>query len=71
MLANLEELTEENCLDALRKEVELRDKMGGALYWYVVNDDCQRIANQCIFKFNKGFNTVQAILENKEQVEVG
>lgn len=63
MLPKLDDLTEENCLDALRKEVALRDKMGGALYWNVVNDDCQQIADKCVFKFKKDFGEVHTILE--------
>ena len=63
MLTKIEDLTEENCLDALRDEVALRNKMGGALYWNIVNDDCQRIANVCVFRFNKGCEIVQSILE--------
>ena len=63
MLTALNELTKENCLDALRKEVALRDKMGGALYWGVVNDDCREIADKCIFKFKCDFGEVQKILK--------
>ncbi len=62
MLTKLEDLTEENCLDALRNEVALRNKMGGALYWNIVNDDCQQIADKCIFKFKKDCDLITEIL---------
>lgn len=65
MLTPLNVLTKENCLDALRKEVALRDKMGGALYWNVVNDDCRKIAEDCIYKFKCDFATVQKILNGE------
>jgi hypothetical protein len=27
----------------LKEAIEMRDKMGGALYWNIVNDDCKEI----------------------------
>lgn len=65
MLTALNELTKENCLDVLRKEVALRDKMCGSLYWNVANDDCQKIADCCIFKFKCDYATVQKILNGE------
>lgn len=62
-MTTLDELTKENCLDVLRKHVELRDKMGGALYWNVANDECQKIADKCVFQFKCNFGEVQKILE--------
>lgn len=32
--------------EKLRKKVELRDEMGGALYWNVLNEECCHLANE-------------------------
>ena len=37
-----------NLLKELKKKVELRDSMGGALYWNIVNDQCCELANKCL-----------------------
>lgn len=41
-------ITPELMLEKLKFEVSLRDKMGGALYYNVQNEECCRIANKCI-----------------------
>jgi len=38
--------TKEEGLKALKEAVDLRDKMGGAMYWNMMNDDCVEIANK-------------------------
>ncbi len=39
----LEELTEE-----LKSHVVIRDKMCGAMYWNILNDECCKMANKCV-----------------------
>jgi hypothetical protein len=34
-------------LEELKEKVTLRDKMGAALYWNVLNEECCRLANKC------------------------
>ncbi len=34
-------------LEELRKHVGVRNKMGGAMYWNILNDECCEIANRC------------------------
>jgi hypothetical protein len=36
--------TKEQGLEKLKKGIEIRNKMGGALYWNIVNDDCIEMA---------------------------
>ena len=38
--------TKEEGLEKLKRAVRLRNSMGGALYWNIMNDDCLRMANQ-------------------------
>lgn len=38
--------TKEQGLEKLKEAVAIRNKMGGALYWNIVNDDCLEIANR-------------------------
>lgn len=33
-------------LENLKKAVKLRNSMGGALYWIILNDDCIEITSQ-------------------------
>ena len=35
-------------LSFLKDAVTLRKSMGGALYWNIVNDDCNKIADRCL-----------------------
>jgi hypothetical protein len=41
-LESLDELMAE-----LKEHVSLRNQMGGALYWNIINDECCQIANKC------------------------
>lgn len=36
----------EDGLKKLKEAVELRNQMGGALYWNILNDDCMEIARK-------------------------
>jgi hypothetical protein len=38
--------TLEEGIRALKEAVEIRDKMGGAMYYNILNDDCCSIANK-------------------------
>jgi hypothetical protein len=38
----------ETGMKKLKENITLRNKMGGAMYWNMVNDDCRLIANKCI-----------------------
>ena len=38
--------TKEQGLEKLKEAVAIRNKMGGALYWNIVNDDCLEIADK-------------------------
>lgn len=40
-----EETTEEG-IERLKKSVETRNKMGGAMYWNIMNEDVCELANQ-------------------------
>lgn len=35
-------------LEKLKAHVDLRDKMGGALYYNILNDECCQMANECL-----------------------
>lgn len=35
----------EDGIESLKQLVSLRDKMGGAMYWNILNDDCCELAN--------------------------
>ena len=35
--------TKKEGMEKLKQAVELRDSMGGALYWNICNDDCKEI----------------------------
>lgn len=43
------EITQEMsvALEELRQKVKLRDQMGGALYYNILNDECCQLANKC------------------------
>jgi len=43
----LELESKEELLNELKEHVRVRDTMGGALYWNVVNDECRQIARRC------------------------
>lgn len=38
--------TKEQGLKKLKETVSIRNQMGGALYWNIVNDDCLEIADK-------------------------
>lgn len=38
--------TKEQGLEKLKETVSIRNQMGGALYWNIVNDDCLEIADK-------------------------
>lgn len=40
------EETIEQGIERLRKVVQIRDKMGGQLYWNIMNDDACELASQ-------------------------
>jgi len=40
--------TKEALLAELKEHVRVRNKMGGALYWNVLNDECLQIAEKCL-----------------------
>jgi len=39
--------SKEEALTALEKHVKVRNKMCGALWYNVINDECCKIANKC------------------------
>lgn len=42
------ESTPEKVLEELKQKVQLRDQMGGSLYYNVMNDECCQLANKCL-----------------------
>lgn len=38
--------TPEEGLEKLKKAVEIRNQMGGAMYWSICEDDCLRLADK-------------------------
>lgn len=38
----------EEGLEKLKEAVRLRNQMGGALYWNILNDDCLRMADKLL-----------------------
>jgi hypothetical protein len=38
--------TKEEGIEKLKETVSIRNKMGGALYWNIVNGDCMKIADE-------------------------
>jgi hypothetical protein len=49
-------------LKELKSMVNMRNKMGGAMYYNICNDDAHQIANRLVC-LGVSFNTVQEILE--------
>lgn len=41
--------TKEQGLEKLKEGVKTRNRMGGSLYWNIVNDDCIEIANKLLY----------------------
>lgn len=52
--------TEEG-MEKLRKYVSIRNVMGGALYWNIVNDDCLRLAD-ALYPAGADRNEIESIL---------
>ena len=46
--ARVAEETKEELFEKLKKRVSMRNQMGGALYWNILNDECCQIANNCL-----------------------
>lgn len=38
----------EDLMAELKDHIEVRNQMGGALYWNILNDECMEIAKKCI-----------------------
>ena len=38
--------TKEQGIEKLKEVVSIRNRMGGYLYWNIVNDDCMKIADK-------------------------
>lgn len=53
--------TEEG-MEKLRKYVSIRNAMGGALYWNIVNADCLRLADALVFA-GADRNEIKSILD--------
>ena len=49
-LNEIREMNQEGAVNALKQAVKLRNSMGGALYYNIVNDDCISIAKICLSK---------------------
>jgi GH18 family chitinase len=45
-MLDIEFSTLEDGLEKLKKAVGIRDKMGGAMYWQICEDDCLRLADK-------------------------
>jgi hypothetical protein len=44
----LNKMSKEEVFEQLKKSVGIRNQMGGAMYWNILNDECCAIANKCI-----------------------
>lgn len=44
----LNQITKEEALSKLKESIELRNKMCGAMWWNILNDECLKIARKCI-----------------------
>jgi len=51
----------EDLLNKLKEAVGIRNQMGGALYWNILNDDCIEIAQKCR-NFGCDYEEVYSIL---------
>ena len=60
-MLNINFTSTEEGMEKLRKYVSIRNTMGGALYWNIVNDDCLRLANAlCLAGTDR--NEIESIL---------
>lgn len=41
-------ISPEQALEELRQKVNIRNQMGGALYYNILNDECCQLANKCV-----------------------
>jgi hypothetical protein len=55
--------TKEQGLEKLKETVAIRNNMGGALYWNIVNDDCLEIADK-LFDMGVPSSEIQEILNS-------
>jgi hypothetical protein len=39
--------SQDQALEELKKKVNIRNQMGGALYYNILNDECCQLANKC------------------------
>ena len=46
----------------LREKVNLRNQMGGSLYWNALNDECCKLADECI-SLGCTYSQISEILE--------
>lgn len=44
----LNKMSKEEAFEQLKKSVGIRNEMGGAMYWNILNDECCEIANKCL-----------------------
>lgn len=47
-MLDIEYTTIEEGMEKLKKNIETRNQMGGALYWNICNDDCIKLARSLI-----------------------
>lgn len=47
-MLNMNFETKEEGIEELKEGVKLRNQMGGALYWNIVNDDCIKMAEKLL-----------------------
>lgn len=48
-------------MEVLKGHVAMRDKMGGSMYWNIINDECCEIANKLKGLDTEGLYNYQAI----------
>ena len=41
-------ISKEEVFEKLKKSINTRNQMGGAMYWNILNDECCEIANKCL-----------------------
>lgn len=44
----LNEISKEEAFEKLKQSVDIRNQMGGAMYWNILNDECCVIASKCV-----------------------
>lgn len=48
LIQTSQEMTVEQGIEKLKESVSLRDQMGGAMYWNILNDDCCELARKLL-----------------------